>query len=873
MSDPLPEANPSANDETKTPATQTTAATAASAQMRKIPDQIARYHVIRLLAEGGMGAVYEAEQENPHRVVALKVIRPGFADEEMIRRFEQESQALGRLQHPGIAQIYEAGRAETATGTQPFIAMEYVHGLPLTEYAQQNTLSARERLRLIQRVCEAVHHAHQRGLIHRDLKPANILVDASGQPKILDFGIAQMTDQEAEMTRQTSVGQLLGTLSYMSPEQMLGDPYEIDTRADVYALGVILYELLSGTRPYSITKKPIHEAAQIIREQEPAPLGVANRAYRGDVETIVHKALEKDKSRRYASAAGLAGDIGRYLNDEPITAHPPSAMYQAGKFARRYRTAVAGIAAVLVVLVGGIAVSSYEYVRARRETATAKAINEFLRTDLLRQASAIGQASGGDADPDIKVRTVLDRAAGRVAGRFPGRPEVEGSIEGTIGQTYLDLGLYSEAKKHLERSLEMERKTFGVADLSTLDIAETLGEAYRSSGDLPRAEALLRDTAAQSERKHGPDDPMTLKTTGILGEVLIAESKFDEAEKLLTNVLERDRRVLGPYHETTLETTGVLSRVYFMAGKLPQAEEMLQRSIEGEKHTLGPEHPDTLTTMNNLAVVYQRDSKYEEAEKLYGEVIAIRSKVQGPQHPETLNSMGNLGVLYSVEGKYGEAEALQKQVLESSRKQLGDKHPSVMSQMSNLAVVNLGEHNYAEAEKLEKQSLELRTKVLGPEHVETLDGMSILGGIYESEGKYSDADPLLTKALELRRKVSGAKHPQTLEMMARVGELRIDQGRFAEAEALLKESLDLQKDATTYRRYWTENLFGASLSGMKRYAEAEPELLAGFEGMKQKAMTVAELNRQKIAKAKGFIQKMYQSSGQTAKAAEWRAKQ
>ncbi len=937
--DSRPDNTPEPADPTRLTELGTFSGATAPAPTRNIPEHFGRYRILRLLAEGGMGSVYEAEQESPHRTVALKVIKPGHADEEMIRRFEQESQALGRLQHPGIAQIYEAGRAETPSGAQPFIAMEFVQGIPLAAYAVQHNLSMRQRLELVQKVCDAVHHAHQRGLIHRDLKPGNILVDGNGQPKVLDFGIAQMADQQAEMTRQTNVGQLIGTLPYMSPEQVVGDPYEIDTRTDVYALGVILYELLAERLPYVLAKKPLHEALQVIREQEPTRLSSVNRTCRGDIETIVQKALEKDKSRRYASAAGLAGDIRRYLNDEPITAHPPSAMYQARKFARRYRTAVAGVAAVFVVLVAGVIASSVESVRAKRaevtarqaesqaesqrdravtaektaseerdravtaekaatesrdralkaeaiskqerdlalaaqkradnEAATAKAIDEFLRNDLLRQASAVGQDAGAEADPDIKVRTVLDRAAGRVAGRFTGKPQVEASIEDTIGQTYFDLGLYAQAKNHLQRALQLNQSALGSDNVATLGVAEKLGETYRSAGDLAKAEALLKETVARSVKTRGQDDPMTLKAMGILGDVLIMESKLGEAETLLNDVLERDKRVLGPYHETTLDNMGILARVYFMQGKLPETEQMLLATIDGQKRTFGPDHPYTLTTMNNLAVVYQRDSKFDEAEKLYQQVIASQKKVNGPEHPETLNSMGNLGVLYSVEGKYPQAAAQDSQVLEILRKQLGPEHPTVMSVMSNLAVVNLGEHNYAEAERLEKTVLEMRTKVLGPEHVDTLDSMKILGAVYEAQGKYSEAEPLLTKALELRRKVSGPKHPETLDLMNKVGELRVDQGRFAEAETVLKEALEIQKQSQSYRRFWTEALLGASLAGQKRYTEAETDLLAGYEGMKQKAMTVPELNRQSMRKAQGFVAKMYADSGSSEKAAEW----
>jgi len=274
---------------------------------------IGRYRVLRLLGEGGMGAVYEAEQEQPRRVVALKVIKPGYATAETLRRFQHESQALGRLQHPGIAQIYEASTADTGFGPQPYFAMELIRGLPLHEYTEQQQLNARERLALMAKICDAVDHAHQRGVIHRDLKPGNILVDEAGQPKILDFGVARVTESDSQYTRQTELGQLVGTLAYMSPEQVAGDPSALDIRTDVYALGVILYELLAGKLPYDIGRRPLHEAVGVIREEEPAPLSSIHRSYRGDIATIVAKALEKDKVRRYGSASELASDIRHHL--------------------------------------------------------------------------------------------------------------------------------------------------------------------------------------------------------------------------------------------------------------------------------------------------------------------------------------------------------------------------------------------------------------------------------------------------------------------------------------------------------------------------------------------------------------------------------
>ena len=422
-----------------------------SAATPSVPAAIGRYRIIRLLGEGSMGAVYEAEQEQPRRTVALKVIRGGIASPGLLRRFDQECQALGRLQHPGIAQIHEAG-VDNELGPRPYFVMELIRGTSLLEYADSHQLTARERLEIVIKVCEAVHHAHQRGIIHRDLKPTNILVDDTGQPKILDFGVARATDRDAKATRQTHFGQLVGTLAYMSPEQVT-DPLELDARSDVYALGIILFEVLAGRLPYNVSG--LHDAVQTIREQDPERLSSINRSYRGDVETIVAKALEKDKARRYSSAAELATDIQRHLMDEPILARGPSTAYQLQKFARRHKALALAVGAVFVVLIAGIVVSTREAARANAQSATARAISEFLQNDLLAQAGAANQTPNTKPDPDLKVRTALDRAADRIAGRFDRQPQVEAALRNTVGVTYLDLGLYPEARRELEQALDL----------------------------------------------------------------------------------------------------------------------------------------------------------------------------------------------------------------------------------------------------------------------------------------------------------------------------------------------------------------------------------------------------------------------------------
>jgi len=725
-----------------------------------VPRMFGHYRIVRVLGEGGMGTVYEAEQEQPRRRVALKVIKPGMAGEQVLRRFALESQALGRLQHAGIAQIYEAGTARTPFGDQPYFAMEFIEGKTLLEYIESHHLSTRQRLKIIALVCEAVHHAHQRGIIHRDLKPRNILVTERGQPKVLDFGVARVTDGDMQATRQTDVGQLIGTLAYMSPEQVLADPLGLDIRSDVYALGVLMYEALSGQLPYNVNRA-LPEVVQAIRDDEPTRLSSISRVYRGDIETIVAKALEKDKGRRYASAADLAEDIWRYLDDEPIVARPPSASYQLQKFARRHKALVAGVAAVFVVLVLGIIASTWQAARAIRaerqaveerdrallaeeqsrlerdrataaetiataerdralaaedratsernravaeqqradnEAAMARAVNEFLQGDLLAQASVSAQARPDTkADPDLRVRTALDRAAVRIDSRFQAQPLVEASIRHTIGDTYKALGLYPDAQRQLERALTLQNRVL-------------------------------------------PDGhPDRLRTMNNLAEVYWNQGKFGEAEPLFTAALAGRRRVLGETHRDTLTSMSNLATLYWSQQQFQQAEPLYVKALELMRASLGAEHPDTLSGMNNLANLYRGQRRFAEAEGLLTRALDTRTRVLGAEHPDTLATLLNLGALHFAQNRMGDAEALFTRALEGQRRVLTEEHPETLRTMNNLATVYLNQGKLAQAEPLYARVLDTQRRVLGEQHPDTQTAMKNLVALYQRWGKFDKA--------------------------------------------------------------------------------------------------------------------------------------
>jgi eukaryotic-like serine/threonine-protein kinase len=805
----------------------------------RLPATLGHYRIIRILGEGGMGTVYEAEQEQPRRIVALKVIKAGFISRELLRRFEQESLALGRLQHPGIAQIYEAATADGGSGPQPYFAMEFIRGESLLAHAAAHHLTSRQRLELMVKICDAVHHAHQRGIIHRDLKPGNILVDQTGQPKILDFGVARVTDSDAHATRQTDVGQLVGTLAYMSPEQVLADPLALDLRSDVYALGVILYELLAGHLPYEVTRH-IHQAARAIVEDDPTPLSSINRAYRGDIETIVAKALEKDKARRYTSAADLAGDISRYLKDEPITARPASTAYQLRKFARRHKALVFGLVAVFVVLVGGIIASTWQAARAtraeqaaREEAATANAINDFLLNDLLSQAGAESQA-GGDVtpDPELKVRTALDRAAKRLETRFETQPLIRASIQMTIGNAYRELGLLGEAERHYAGTRDLRRRFLGDEHPDTLTADNNLGQLYREQGKYSQAEDLLSQATAVRQRVLGDDHPNTLITMANLGLALHEQGKYTEAEPVLTKVLEAETRVRGEEDLETLISMMNLAKLYGDTGKLQEAESLLVKMVEIGRRTIGEEHPRVLGALNNLATIYYSQGKYADAEPVFAAIVRVQKRILGDEHPDTLTVINNQAVLYRQLGKHSEAETLLLGVVEAQRRVLGDEHPNQLATLSTL------------------------------------------GQTYQHRGQLAQAEALYTKALAGQRRVNGPGHLGTLNTMRVLGGLRRQSGDYVRAEALLREALAgfVKARPEFWARYEIESTLGASLMAQGKFVEAEPFLLAGYEGLARLATTIPPVNKASLPQAGSWVVELYRSWGRPKTEAEWREK-
>ncbi len=715
-----------------------------------LPERIGRYQIVRVLGEGGMGVVYEARQDKPQRTVALKVIRTWLPTANILHRFQHEAETLGQLQHPGIACIYEAGMAEFGgeTGTlghHPYFAMELVRGRPLSEYASEMELTMRDRLKLIANVCDAVQHAHQRGVIHRDLKPANILVDEAGQPKVLDFGVARATDADVQtMTMQTDTGQLIGTVPYMSPEQVTGDSRLLDTRSDVYALGVILYELLSGKLPLDVRNRSIPEAARIIREEKPSRLGSVTRTasgLRGDVETIVVKALEKDKSRRYSSAAEFAGDIRRYLAHQPILARPPSALYQLRTFARRNQALVTSVVVTFVALCAALVNVTLERDRALRSERIAQAVNDFLNEDLLAAAGPLRTPNR-----DITMREVLDAASDKIAGRFDGQPETKASIHATLGKTYEYLGEYEAAEPHLEEAVRLYRRTLGDKHLNTLNAMEDLALVYR---------------------RH---------------------ARYDEAEELFTEALAGKRDLLGNDHFETAVSTNDLATLYHTVGRHEEAERLYLESVEVRRALFGDEHAEMAACECNLANLYEVQGRYDEAAALHEMALKTRRSTLGDEHPDTLMSMNSLAKVYNSRKEYGRAEPLSREVLAVRRRTLGEQHPDTLKTMNNLAVLCRNSDQYEEAERLFIGVLAGQRKLLGEDHPHTLVSTNNLADLYQQMGRYEEAVTLFDVAIKGARKSLPADHWYTGVFLTKYGRCLTSLGRFSDAQSALCEA-------------------------------------------------------------------------------------
>jgi serine/threonine protein kinase/Flp pilus assembly protein TadD len=728
---------------------------------------IGHYQLLEKLGEGGMGAVWLAEQHEPvKRQVALKLIKAAaIRDAATLQRFDLERQALAIMNHPAIARVFDAG---TTPDGQPYFVMEYVPGVPISLYCAQNELTIRQRLELLMEVCEGVQHAHQKAIIHRDLKPSNILVteiNGKAVPRIIDFGIAKALSATSAATEAetlfTQPGGMVGTLGYMSPEQADPGALDIDTRTDVYSLGAVLYELLTGSLPWNPKQwksKSLYDVLHQLREQDPerpsarlktgahyATLPEPHRftsQLEGDLDWIAMKAIDKDRERRYNSPLELASDLGRYLKHEPVIARPPSLLYRTQKFVRRNRVAVALASALALLIVGFVISVTMERNRANREAELSKNVTTFMTN--VFTISNPNESSGNS----VTARELLDKASAQIE-NTPGKDsQVQARMMAAMGRTYMGLGLFQQARVLTEHAAAIQTQLLGPASPETLQSQSQLGYIDQGQGKYADGEKLLRQTLAAQKKVLGPDDPQTLNTASMLAGILTAQGKYAEAESLIRGVLATRQKKLGPGDQSTLRTMRDLAENLREQGKYPEAESVSRETLAMAAPRLGPNHPITLSTMNNLAMTLQAEGKYGDAEKLLRETLQRTIQVYGPESKNALATLSNLGLILEQQGRLSEAETMERDEMARTRAAMGPEHPDTLGSMDNLAVTLGKEKKFAEAEKLMRTELEIEIRTLGPAFPDTLATMENLAGILANEKQAEEAIALYERALK-----------------------------------------------------------------------------------------------------------------------------
>ncbi len=588
-----------------------------------VPERIGNYLIRRRIASGGMGTVYEALQEQPRRSVAIKVMRAGRYSDSALRRFAYEAQLLARLRHPGVAQIYEAGRYEEGGFEIPFFAMEYIpNAKSITEYARERQLHTREILELFIQVCEAVHHGHQRGIVHRDLKPGNILVDSSGRPKIIDFGVARATDSDmAAAAEQTQAGQLIGSLQYMSPEQFEADPGDVDIRSDIYALGVVLYELLGKQLPYDVRGSKIHEIATLVRELEPPPLGSLERSLGGDLDTIVSCALRKDRDRRYQSAHGLCEDIRRYLSGAAINAHPPTLAYQLRVLVRRNKIWISAAAVVLLALIGGGAFSTYMYFQAVAERSKAELHAARSQTAIDFMSGMMLETAPQHWGHVPSIADLIQNSRERVDVAFADQPLVAAEIHSTLGWASLPLEDYEMFEAHCTTALELRRKNLGAGDALTVkslrDVARAQEIRGRNSALVLTREEIVEITTA----KFGADSLEAIEDRDDLATAYELEGRYDEAKVVVLDLIDISVESLGVRHRTSMSLMAHATYILLKMDEQESACELARNAYELVDARSGEVDRTTVYVRSAMAACQIFQGRINAAASLYDQEL------------------------------------------------------------------------------------------------------------------------------------------------------------------------------------------------------------------------------------------------------------
>lgn len=817
-------------------------------EIATVPTSIGHYTIIRELGRGGMGVVYQAQQQAPKRRVALKVIRGGtYRDQHHAILLRREAQALARLKHPGIAAIYEAGHTNDG---EHFFALELVDGAPLNTFVREKRVALRERLQLFCQVCDAVSYAHQRVVIHRDVKPSNILIDANGQPKLLDFGLARITDADVTITTVVSeVAKIQGTLPYMSPEQTRGAPEEIDLRSDVYSLGVVFYELLTDQLPYTVDHVLLPEAVRIICEEEPRKPSTMSRTLRGDLETIALKALEKDPDRRYQSVAALGDDVRNYLTHQPILARPPSASYQFRKLVARHKAPFVFVATLFVVMTAFAAWMTLSYREAEQLRLAELAQRREAEANLTRAVTAESEAQSKArtaervsdflvewfhvSDPlqsygeTITARELLDRGADQIKARLSAEPEAQSALLKSMAEVYMSLGLFDRASNLLQSALEVLQFKETLSPTEEVQLLNLLGESLRSNNDLAaaeatleRAQALLREhelmdtpeglhtlrTLAgvkavgdelpaaisyyrQAVELHKSVSPLDIELRSIilkeLGSPLAKAGNYDEAETLLRDAL----AILGDQHGMTMGTMSELATILYYKGDIQESATLRQNVLDRKIKYYGSEHPDVARALHHLGLAEYTLGEYEAAESHTREALAMRVKLLGEGSGDVAHSLTLLGRLRSVMGDAREAIESYKGALAIRRKLFGDVHLDVPETLVHMGETLAARGRRDDARPFLEEALSIR-RVLAPES----KGVPLTMALFASCVDDNRAEELLQEALILLRGLFGDTNVNVASTVRKLELLKWRMGDPAAAEPYLRDTLRIQRE-------------------------------------------------------------------------------
>jgi serine/threonine-protein kinase len=751
-------------------------------------ERIGPYKIIREIGYGGMGAVYLAVRDDDQfkKHVAIKLMKPGLDSDLRFRRFHRERQILANLDHPNIAKLLDGGTTEEGI---PYLVMDYVEGIPIDNYCDEKKLPTIERLVLFQIICSAVQFAHQNLVVHRDIKPGNILVNTEGVPKLLDFGIAKLLHSD-DKALTTSL--LPMTPEYASPEQIRGET--ITTASDIYSLGILLYELLTGHRPYQLNSKSPVELQRVICQEEPEkPSHIIRRAkdfdptlqlnpetvdktreeefeklyrrLRGDLDNIVLMALRKDPQRRYASVQQFSEDIKRHLEGMPVLARKDTLGYRTGKFILRNKMAVAAALLVLLTLVGGIIstlrqarIAAQQRDKARIEAQKSAQINQFIQTML---SSADPEVQG----KDVTVATVLNEASQRVEIELSSQPEIQAAVRTTIGKTYYGLGLYDAAEPQLRSALDQMIKLNGKKHRDVGTGMNHLGLLLVTKGKLKEAEPLFHESLSILREVHGERHPEIATTLNNLAELYLLKGNLEAAEKTHHEELEMRRLLLGNDHPEVAVSLNDLAVVLGTKGDYATAEKLHREALQIIKKSRGMEHPDVASTLNNIAVMLESQKKYSEAEPIFREVLEMRRKLLGNEHPQVAWTLYNYSYLLYQKGDYQGAIGLAREVLTLRGKTLSDEHPMLAATLQVFGVSLLKLGNAAEAETVLRESLELRKKTLPADHWLVANSQCVLGNCLTQLGRFFEAEKLLVPGYSDLKIALGPKHERTQEAL------------------------------------------------------------------------------------------------------------